>query len=173
MHLNQQRFCERIKDKFPDCFYQKKVLEIGSLDINGSIRYLFKDCEYIGIDLGAGKGVDLICSGHELNRPDNYYDTIISTEAFEHDKHYKETIKNAMRMLKPEGLFLFSCAFTGRPEHGTNLNKPEQSPFTHDYYKNLTIEDFRGIDGFRKTFPEGIFEQSYCDLFFYGIKRKE
>lgn len=172
-HTNQQEFCEKIRDKFPDYFYKKKVLDIGSLDINYNNRYLFKDCEYLGIDLGIGKNVDLVCYGHELNKPDNYFDTIISTETFEHDRHYKDTIKNAMRMLKPGGLFIFTCASTGRGEHGTKSNCPEKSPFTDDYYKNLRIEDFKEIDNFNKVFPNGIFEypSEDWDLFFYGFKR--
>lgn len=171
-HINQETFCKKVKDKFPDYFYLKKVLDVGSLDIKGNNRYLFKDCEYLGIDLGMGKNVDLVCYGHELNKPDNYFDTIISTEAFEHDKYLKKTIKNIMRMLKPEGLFIFTCAFTGRSEHGTKSNCPEKSPFTNDYYKNLTIEDFKGIDNFNKIFPNGIFEFPPIgdDLFFYGFK---
>ena len=104
--------------------------------------------------------------------PDNYFDTIISTEAFEHDKHYKETVQNAMRMLKLGGLFLFTCASTKRKEHGTKLSIPEDSPFTMSYYKNLAEEDFRRISKFNKIFSNGVFESAFggVDLYFYGIK---
>lgn len=173
-HLYQMVFCNKVKRKFPSSFYQKKVLDIGSLDIKGNNRCLFQECEYLGIDLGAGKNVDLVCSGGELDKPDNYFDTIISIEAFEHDKNYKETIHNAMRMLKPGGLFLFTCASTKRKEHGTKINIPEDSPFTLDYYKNLVEEDFRNIANFNEVFPKGIFESAFegVDLYFYGLKVK-
>ena len=47
------------RDTHPGVEY--KVLEIGSLDINGSVRPLFEDAEYyLGIDMQEGPGVDLV-----------------------------------------------------------------------------------------------------------------
>jgi hypothetical protein len=37
-HLEQKVYIKSIKDKFPYYFNNTKVLEIGSLNINGSIR---------------------------------------------------------------------------------------------------------------------------------------
>lgn len=172
-HIYQMKFCEKVKEKFPSSFFRSKVLDIGSLDVKGNNRCLFQYCEYLGIDLGAGNNVNLVCSGHELNKPDNYFDTIISTETFEHDKNYRETIQNVMRMLKLGGLFLFTCASSNRKEHGTKSNIPEDSPFTLDYYKNLAEKDFRAIPGFNEVFPDGVFEMAFegVDLYFYGIKK--
>ena len=62
----------------------KLVLDIGSLDINGNNQYLFEDCQYTGIDVGVGKNVDIVSKAHELKMPSGTYDTIISTECFEH-----------------------------------------------------------------------------------------
>jgi len=179
-HFNQQQFCERTKLRYPSFFKdQKKVLDIGSLDINGSNKMFFDNCDYLGIDLGKGINVDFICIGHKFEGPDNYYDTIITTEALEHDMYYEKTIKNVMRMLKPGGLFLFTCATTGRPEHGTIRTAPSDSPFLQfvsaewgDYYKNLTKEDIIAIQGFTYVFPDGIFEigNESLDLYFAGIK---
>jgi autotransporter strand-loop-strand O-heptosyltransferase len=176
-HKEQMDFCERIKQRFPDYFRNKKVLDIGSLDINGSNRYLFENCYYIGIDVAPGKNVDTVCVGHLYDKPDNFFDVIISTEAFEHDIHYEKTITNAMRMLKPGGLFLFTCAAPGRAEHGTRRTSPgmaplliEQSEEWSDYYKNLTDIDIRKIPNFENTFHNNSFEYRGNDLYFYGIK---
>ena len=178
-HTNQILYCESVKAKYPQFFKGVKVLDIGSLDINGSNRYLFEDSDYLGIDVGEGRNVDLVCVGHEFNGPDNYFDTIISTEVFEHDMYYEKTILNVMRMLKPGGLFVFTCASTGRAEHGTRrsdgswaapllMNKDAWA----DYYKNLTSEDIEVIDGFKEHFPDGVFGYNgeSCDLYFLGIK---
>ena len=59
-HTNQMNFIQRVARKFPDSFMGKDVLEIGSLDINGSVRQFFESCNYVGCDLGVGKGVDII-----------------------------------------------------------------------------------------------------------------
>ena len=61
---------------------------------------------------------------------------------FEHDEFWKDTIMNCITLTKPGGIFLFSCATTGRQEHGTRRTTPQDSPFTslieNDYYMNLT-----------------------------------
>lgn len=185
-HIEQRNFCLKVKEKFPDFFKGKKVLDIGSLDINGSNRDLFENCNYLGLDVGEGKNVDIVSVGHLFDGPDNYFDTIISTEVFEHDMFYEETIKNIMRMLKPGGLFLFTCAAPGRPEHGTRRCGENCAPLLiqiseewADYYKNLDENDIRKICGFNETFPDCYFEfknkdiEIPADLYFYGIKGGE
>lgn len=178
-HQQQIDFCLKVRTQFPEYFKNKICLDVGSLDINGSNRYLFENCSYTGIDVGEGKNVDIVCLGHEFSAPDESYDTIISTECFEHDMHYKKTIKNIYRMLKPNGLFLFSCATTGRAEHGTARCIPEYCPLTHqypdwaNYYKNLTEEHINEIERVENIFKEFKFETNpyCCDLYFYGIKK--
>lgn len=182
-HKEQRDFCEKVKNLYPDFFKNKKVLDIGSLDVNGSNRDLFEDCDYLGIDVGQGPNVDLVSIGHLFDGPDEYFDTIISTEVFEHDMFYEETIKNVIRMLKPGGLFLFTCAAPGRPEHGTRRCGESSAPLLiqvsedwADYYKNLDDDDIKRIPGFNDAFPDGNFELSNlyqdvpADLYFYGIK---
>lgn len=178
-HKEQAAYCNRIKNKFPEFFKNKKCLDVGSLDINGNNKILFENCDYTGIDIGPGKNVDVVCVAHEFSAPDETYDVIISTECFEHDMHYEKTIKNIYRMLKPGGLFLFTCATTGRGEHGTARTTPENAPLTHkfsdwsNYYKNLTEEDVENIEHLPNIFKEYEFEtnQITCDLYFYGIKK--
>lgn len=185
-HQEQRDFCLKVKNKFPEYFKNKKVLDIGSLDINGSNKDLFENCNYLGIDVGEGKNVDYVSVGHLFDGPDNYFDTIISTEVFEHDMYYEETIKNVMRMLKPGGLFLFTCASVGRPEHGTRRCGEEAAPLLinisedwADYYKNLSEDDVIAINDFKNTFPDGYFEYGNYensipnDIYFYGIKGGE
>ena len=146
-------------------------MDCGSLDVNGNNRYLFTDCDYTGIDLGPGRNVDIVSPIHEFEG--GPYDTIISTECFEHDKHYKASIKNIIRMLRPGGLFLFTCATTGRPEHGTTRTNKRSSPFTNDYYKNLTEKDIREAIGCMCAFTHYQFKVNKIakDIYFYGLKQ--
>ena len=173
-HREQREWCELVKYAHPEYFIGTNVLDIGSLDINGNNRYLFEQCDYTGIDIGAGLNVDVVCSGH-LFKSDDLFDVVISTECFEHDEYWQQTLKNVINnLLKEGGLFLFSCAAPGRPEHGTKKTSPKDSPFTTDYYRNLSEEDIRSVldcDNIfsnykfktRKEFPQ--------DLYFYGIKK--
>jgi autotransporter strand-loop-strand O-heptosyltransferase len=179
-HLQQQEFCSKIREKYPQYFVDKKVLDIGSLDINGNNRFLFNECDYFGLDVGEGQNVDIISVGHLYDAPDEYFDTIISTEVFEHDMFYQKTIQNIIRMLKPGGAFIFTCASTGRPEHGTrNSDGSFAAPLLQsiseewsDYYKNLTEDDIKNVLGFNESFPDGIFEYNSNpgDLYFFGVK---
>ena len=75
-HKEQTDFVAAVKDKHPEFFQNKKVLEVGSLNINGTVRDFFTDCEYVGCDLGEGPGVDIVCAGQDLDFPDNSFDVV-------------------------------------------------------------------------------------------------
>jgi SAM-dependent methyltransferase len=180
-HQQQIDFCKSVRQALPHLFVGRLVLDIGSLDINGNNQYLFDECMYIGVDLLPGRNVDIACLGHQLNLPDRSIDVIISTECFEHDQYYEKTLQNIVRMLKPGGLLLFSCASTDRPEHGTRRTRPQDAPLTQefaewgDYYKNLIEEDVRlaiDIDAIFGRFAFSTNVEAH-DLYFWGIKDGE
>lgn len=177
-HAEQQIFINAMRIVFIDYFTNKKVLEIGSLNINGSVRQFFENCEYIGVDLGHGAGVDIVCDGADLALPDRTFDTVISTECFEHNPRWVETFTNMIRMCKAGGLVLMTCATEGRNEHGTHAESPGDSPFTiqkgwGEYYKNLTEQDFLDNIDIQSFFSEHQFyvNNSSHDLYFWGIKQ--
>ena len=112
-HTAQLNFVERLSKEFPEHFNKAKVIEIGSLDINGSVRGYFADCEYIGVDVGEGKNVDLVCEGQKVDHPDGTYDTSLSCNCFEHNPHWVETFRNMHRMTKKDGLVFGECKTYG------------------------------------------------------------
>jgi SAM-dependent methyltransferase len=173
-HREQREWCELVKYAHDEFFVGTSVLDIGSLDINGNNRYLFEQCNYTGIDIGEGNNVDVVCSGH-LFKSDDLFDVVISTECFEHDEHWEQTLKNVINnLLKDGGLFLFSCAAPGRPEHGTKRTSPKDSPFTNDYYCNLSEADIRSVLDCDAIFSNYKFKTRIDfpqDLYFYGIKK--
>lgn len=176
-HPQQMAFVANLKSMFTGNFQSCKVLEIGSLNINGSIRIFFYECDYLGVDVGSGRDVDLVCPGQDLQLESDSFDTVCSCECFEHNPYWKETFTNMVRMTKPGGLVFFSCATTGRPEHGTERTTPNDSPLTiakgWHYYKNLTQQDFEENFDFHNTFSSYSFSTNpqSCDLYFHGIKR--
>jgi SAM-dependent methyltransferase len=177
-HPAQFNFVDTVKNKFPEYFTDSLVLEIGSLNINGSVRQFFTDCVYIGVDVAPGPNVDVVSLGHEYSMPAGSFDTVISCECFEHDPYWRQTFTNMLRLTRPKGLVIFSCASTGRAEHGTRSSEPESSPLTvglgWDYYKNLTEQDFTAVFDLDSFFSEYKFTTNNvdCDLYFYGIKRE-
>lgn len=174
-HREQAHYIASVKDAFPQFFTGGRVLEIGSLNINGTVRQFFAAREYIGVDVGEGPGVDVVISGHEYDSKE-LFDCVISCECFEHNPFWRETFLNMVRLCRRGGLVIFTCATTGRPEHGTTRTTPGCSPLTvakgWDYYKNLTEADFTSSVDIEKLF----FEHEFCvnegsrDLYFRGIK---
>jgi SAM-dependent methyltransferase len=175
-HPQQIAFVNSVRQLFPTYFAGKKVLEVGSLDINGSVRQFFSGCTYTGIDVGPGKGVDIVCEGQKYQAPDQSFDVTISCECFEHNPYWAETFANMVRMTKHGGLVVFTCATTGRREHGTTRTSPQDSPLTvglnWEYYKNLTEDDFRGVFDFDANFSRYGFSvhPAAADLYFYGVR---
>jgi SAM-dependent methyltransferase len=181
MHPEAREFLDFVYSHLPDYYVRCKVLDVGGGDINGNNRMYFgQDCEYDANDVAPAPNVSIVCKTSDLTFPDGTFDVIISSECFEHDMWYAESLRNIVRMLKPGGLFVFTCASTGRGEHGTRRAHPNCS-FTQsqadeawkDYYKNLTPEDVQAVVPCEDEFATHAF---FCntlshDLYFYGIKR--
>ncbi|NBW14575.1 MAG: methyltransferase domain-containing protein, partial [Caulobacteraceae bacterium] len=117
-HKEQRDYFETVQKRFPETFVNKKVLDIGSYDLNGTNSYLFKNSTVLGLDIEEGPGVDIVCEAQKYDAPDESFDVIVSSECWEHNPYYKESLQNAVRMLKSGGFMLFACATTGRPVHG-------------------------------------------------------
>ena len=96
------------------------ILDLGSCDYNGSYRPLFthKRWRYLGVDLVAGKNVDLVLRDpyHWRELKSESADVIISGQTFEHTEFFWETILEIARVLKPHGLCCLIAPATG-PEH--------------------------------------------------------
>ena len=149
-------------------------LEIGSFEVNGSVRQLLNARKHIGVDLIDGPGVDVVGFGHQVQLGFESFDCVIALETFEHDPHFEHTFANMIRHAKPNGIVIFTCASKGRLEHGTERTTATDSPGTQklglDYYKNLTAKDFRKLECMNK-FSKHLFffNPISCDLYFYGI----
>jgi len=172
-HPLQVDFFSRAAAQFPNYFAGQRVLEIGSLNINGTVRDFFKNCAYIGIDLGNGPGVDVVCSGEDY-RSELPFGVTISTECFEHNPKWDKTFENMLNLTASNGLIIVTSASIGRGEHGTKRTTPHDSPFTcdTDYYRNLSIKDFTNNWNFEEIFKQYRFEytNAHCDLYFVGVK---
>jgi hypothetical protein len=191
-HPAQRKFCRNVRRSHPEYFScLNKIVDVGSLDINGNNRGLFsRRAYYVGIDVFPGKNVTVVGVAHSIipavhedirRKIESHYrgwceiplpciDVMISTEALEHDKHIEFTLRSMYAYLRPGGLMLITCASDGRPEHGTSQHRPQDSPGTNDYYRNVSNEMFSEIlspDQFRVYH----LAQFDGDLQFYGIKK--
>jgi SAM-dependent methyltransferase len=174
-HPAQQRFIGLAVAKFPSLF-SGKVLDIGSLDITGDITHQFKANEYVGVDIGPGKNVTKVARGEDLDFATGYFDVTISGECFEHNPAWKSTFINMVRMTKPGGIVVMTCASTFRTEHGTSRSDfgtgaPLSVSAGYEYYKNLSPEDLTCIIDKSLFAKYAIFQNwAESDLYFIGLK---
>jgi len=101
----------------------KSVLEVGSVNINGSLRSIIEALEpslYIGVDIHMAPGVDVICNADNLvnHFGQEKFDVLISTEMLEHVSNWQEVVSNFKKVLKPNGILLITTRSIGFPYHG-------------------------------------------------------
>ena len=96
------------------------IVEIGSQDVNGSIRPTFgPDVNYVGVDFANAAGVDVVLSDpYSFPFQDNEIDVVVSSSCFEHSEFFWLTFLEAVRIVRPGGLIY--------------LNAPSNGPF-HQY----------------------------------------
>lgn len=99
-------------------FAGQTVLEVGSMNVNGSVRELFPlVASYTGVDFMPGAGVDVVMNAHALAFPDASFDLVLSTEMLEHDDEFWLSIREMGRVLKPRGLLLLTARGNGFMPH--------------------------------------------------------
>lgn len=140
----------KAKEKYPTFFKYAKVLELGSRNINGSVRECFEECEFMGVDWIEGKDVDYVTKFIEVSFPENYFDTLISYSAFEHDPWFEGSLDNNLRFLRPGGMIFFNWGGPGSPKHGEYYSADIKGEPTGAF---IGTKDLKGIEPKGGYFP--------------------
>ena len=135
----------------------KSIIEIGSLDVNGSLRPILEAMgpkEYIGVDIQKGPGVDVICKAEDLinHFGKERFDIVLSTEMLEHVKDWRKIVSNIKNICKPGGIILITTRSKGFPYHG----------YPYDFWR---YEE----DDMRKIFSDCLLERIEKDKTLPGI----
>lgn len=97
------------------------ILEIGSRNINGSVRSLLepRSMKYVGVDLIGGEGVDIILDVLDLRNyfGDESFDVVVSTEMLEHCSNWKEAIYQMASVLRVGGVLIITTRSPGFELH--------------------------------------------------------
>ena len=80
-------------------FKNKKVLGIGTFNVCGTENEYFNDCDYQGLDLGPGEGVDIICPAQDYDAPDGTFDVIIKKARIGRNPKTKEVAEISQRKI--------------------------------------------------------------------------
>jgi SAM-dependent methyltransferase len=92
------------------------ILEVGSYQVAGqeqiaNLRGWFSHKHYVGIDMRPGPGVDSVENVEQLPRADHSVGSVLALNVFEHVERFWRGFDEVQRVLRPDGVFLFSCPF--------------------------------------------------------------
>lgn len=88
------------------------VVEIGSQDVNGSLRDVVTDKvkKYTGLDFAPGKGVDIVLQDpYKYPLEDSSYDILVTSSCFEHSEMFWLSFLEGMRVLKDDGVMYINA----------------------------------------------------------------
>ena len=142
------------------------VLEVGSLNVNGSARQFFGDApKYVGIDMQEGKDVDMVLNGHDLLTvfEPNSFDLVICCETLEHDDQFWLTIDRMRAIVKPGGWLIIT-------NPGTSVIRHNYPGDFYRFYSDAYKYFFRGFDEVMIT--EEPFNNSPTTTQIFGIGKK-
>ncbi len=137
-----------------------KVLDVGSLDVNGSVRDLF-GFDYTGIDFREGPNVDQVMNAHKLQFPANTFDVVVACELFEHDDEFWTSLKEMGRVLKKGGHLLITTRGNGFKLH----EHPE------DFWRFMPSARKRLLELAKCEMILGELDPQAPGIFAHGVKR--
>jgi SAM-dependent methyltransferase len=121
-------------------FEGRRVLDVGSKYVNGSVRplieCLLKPKEYVGVDTEPGKFVDIILPAERLveHFGPEPFDVVIATELLEHVQDWRLVLNNLKSVLRRGGYVYITAPSHGFPFHA----------YPYDFWR-WEVEDLRRI----------------------------
>jgi SAM-dependent methyltransferase len=115
MHPSALTFARLFFDIYTSHLPTPTIVEIGSQDINGSLRDIApKQARYIGLDFVAGPGVDVVLADPYVFPLDSgIADAVVSSSCFEHSQFFWLTFLEALRLVKPGGVLYLNVPSNG------------------------------------------------------------
>jgi SAM-dependent methyltransferase len=106
MHPDSMMLMANFKNKHHEFIRGRKVLDVGSQDINGSYKQMFVEmsCDYTGTDIVTGPNVDVITDLSKLAFDDKSFDIVISGQTLEHAAYPWVLAREMGRVMKSGGL---------------------------------------------------------------------
>lgn len=149
-----QGVIEREWDRVMDA----RVLEIGSYNVNGSVREQFGEAEtYVGVDIRPGPGVDHVIERYESLGP---FDVVICCEVLEHEPEPAALMDQIEGALKEGGMFIITTRGIGYGLH----DAPE------DYWRFTQYGLEHLISAAGLTALEVVDDKEAMGVYAYGVK---
>ena len=113
-YVNAEKFYHKYCEKNIE---NKKILDVGSYDVNGTMKPIFEKGQYVGLDMEVGPNVDIVGVSHDIPFEKDEFDIVISSSCFEHDDMFWISFQEMCRVLKPGG-YMYVQAPSNGPYHG-------------------------------------------------------
>ena len=135
MHASVHQFFDNYITS--DMIKGRKVLEVGSYDVNGSVRPFVESLnpkDYHGIDFIGGPRVDAVVNATDVSAKygKNSFEVVISTEMLEHAEDWRVCVNNMKDVTSD--LLIITTRGPGFPLHS----------YPDDWWR-YTVEDFARI----------------------------
>jgi SAM-dependent methyltransferase len=126
----------------PEVVRGKDILEVGAWDREGTAQDRVRGREpasYLGTDITAGQGVDILCGAEDLiaRFGPEAFDIVLATEVVEHIRDWRAAFRNMLTVLRPGGLLVLTTRSITYPYHGV----------PHDYWRYEPDDIRRILDG--------------------------
>ena len=136
MHPSVDKYTKQVITK--DIVKGQDVLEVGSMNVNGSIRphiMSLSPNSYIGLDFRSGPEVNLVLDIKDLPKEQyGKYGLVASAEALEHVEYWKKAIHKIKSATKEGGHIFITTRSSGFPIHG----------YPNDYWR-FSLDDMKHI----------------------------
>lgn len=164
MHTEAFEWVKDAASRLPDV---RTVIEIGSRNVNGTVRTLFPGRSWFGLDIEDGPDVDLVVDAMEFT-PAELVDMVICCEVLEHAPRWKEIILRAVSWLNPGGVLLITVAGPGRDPHSAY----DGGPLKHgEYYGNVSPEDLGRVAAAAGLAGMTVSTGKMVDVYYQGWKQ--
>ncbi len=131
----------------------RHTLEVGSYDVNGSVRHHFQGC-YTGLDIVPGPGVDVVYDGLSIPFDRGTFPVVVSTEMLEHCRSFWQVCAEMVRVLAYQGTLIV----TARGNTFALHNEPDRWRFMpgalSEVFEDLGLDD---IEELPDTLAPGVF----------------
>jgi len=140
MHVEALQYVAWARSQCPD---PVRVLELGSYNVNGSVRTLWPaNVGWYGIDVRPGPGVDEVADARDFDG-EGQYDLVVCTEMLEHCEFGGKVLKSAYKSLTPGGNLIATMAGEGRIPHNGDGDHFDPTEPGAEFYANVTETSLR------------------------------
>lgn len=106
----------QILDFVRDANLTGKIVDVGSLNVNGAIKGVLPDA--IGIDMREGKGVDQVMLAEDMDKHFSDLDAITCCDTLEHVENWRGAMEAIWRSLKADGVLILTLPKLTKGYHG-------------------------------------------------------